>query len=200
MISYLVYLVAFQGKFKGLNVEGTLEVQHIYNYYLQLKFSTPKRHYKRVNNAFLMHIVRDLAEEFHVRILSAARAAILEWADWFIQFSTFTYIRAYNFSGTPAMLSRYPTNEVMITKFLRQMYEVHTFLRNQRKASFTFHFELGIYRCRSSVDAKAMSDMSEELPRFNLKWFTERKSYDPRGTFASRLSQNFAHVPAIEDF
>jgi hypothetical protein len=85
----------------------------------------------------------------------------------------------------------------MITEFLRQMYEVHIFLKNRGNAAFTFPFELGIYRCKSSVDAKAMS---EELSRYNLKWFTERNSYDPRGTFASHLSQNSAHVPTIEEF
>ena len=109
-----------------------------------------------MNDAFLMHTVRDLDQEFHVRISSAARAAISEWADWFIQFHTFTYIRVYGFSGTPAMLPRYPIDEVMITEFLRQAYEVHVFLRNRKKAAFTFPFELGIYRCRSSADAKAM--------------------------------------------
>jgi hypothetical protein len=100
MISYLVYLVAFQGKFRGLNVEGTLEVQHIYNYYSQLEFSVAKHHYKWVNDAFLMDTVQDLDQELHVRISSATRAAISEWVDWFIQFSTFTYIRVYTFLGT----------------------------------------------------------------------------------------------------
>lgn len=80
---------------------------------------------------------------------------------------------------------------------MRQVYEVHKFLQNQKKVAFGFPIEMGIYRCRSSANAKVMGD---ELSKFGLKLFNERRSYDPQGIFASRLGQNQAHVPTVEDF
>ena len=119
MLSYLVYLVAYQGQFRGLNTEGSLSIQHIYNYYPQLEFTKLLHHYKSVKEAFLMYTVRDLDNELHVCISSVARAAMAEWADWFIQFPTFTYLRVYGYSGAPLMLPRYPSDEVIFMEFLR---------------------------------------------------------------------------------
>lgn len=111
--------MAFQGKFRGLNVIGTLGVQHVYDHYPHLEFSESEWHYKRVNDLFLMHTVQDLDDELHIRILVDARLAMAEWADWFIQFPTFSYIRVYGFSSDPVMLPRYPTDEVVFMEFLR---------------------------------------------------------------------------------
>lgn len=67
-----------------MNIVGTLGIQHVYHHFSQLEFSQAARHYRRVNDAFLMHAVRDLDNEMHIRFSADAGLAMAEWADWFI--------------------------------------------------------------------------------------------------------------------
>lgn len=55
---------------------------------------------------------------------------------------------------------------------------------------------MGLYRCRSAVDAKLMS---LEMVRLNLKYLIER-SYDPRGLYATHLEQRSSHESSMEDY
>lgn len=120
-----------------------------------------------------------------------------EWADWFIQFPTFTYLRVYGYSGAPLMLPRYPSDEVIFMEFLRQAHGVHTVLRNRKKPSLHFPLGLGIYTCRTAADARTIG---EELDKFGLKSYSERRSFDPHGVYTGRLEKNYNHIPALEDF
>lgn len=95
------------------------------------------------------------------------------------------------------MLPYYPSDKVAFTEFLRQLHEVHTFLRNKHKAIVTFPFEMGMYTCKSTSDAK---NTSNELSRYNIKFLAEKRSYNPWGQLASTLGRRSIHTPLVEDF
>lgn len=56
---------------------------------------------------------------------------------------------------------------------------------------------MGLYRCKTTVDAKVMC---QETARLNLKYLIERRSYDPRGLYAAHLEQHSSHESSIKDY
>lgn len=197
MCSYLVCLIAFQGEFRILNNAGTLGVQKVHEHFTRLEFTQAERHVKRTSDHFIMHTVRDLDHEMHARISQTAREAMTDWADWFIQFPTFSYIRVYGYIGHLAMMPQYPSDRVVFMEFLRQLSKVHTHLLLKKKTTVNFLVKMGLYRCRLTVDAKLRS---QETVRHNLKYLIERRSYDPRGLYAAHLEQHSSHKSSLEDY
>lgn len=61
MTSYLVYLLAAKFPYKGLDCVGILGTKKgqlkLYDYYPQLQYKNFKKYYKRVNYAFIEHII-----------------------------------------------------------------------------------------------------------------------------------------------
>lgn len=169
----------------------------VHQYYDQLEFTKFKRHYKRVQEAFLINTARNLDHQLHICISAEARAAMVEWADWFIQLPTYTYICAYGYAGHLAMLPRYPSDRVVFMEFLWQLYDVQSHLRNKRKPTANFPLQMSIYRCKTIVDAKAMG---HELERLNLKYLVERCSYDPWGHYSARLGDRSYQKSSMEDY
>ena len=62
MTSYLVYLLAMQNIFSGLNKNDRFrDVQlGVYNYFPQLEMIKSEKHFCRVNDAFTFNIVRKI--------------------------------------------------------------------------------------------------------------------------------------------
>ena len=97
MTSYLVYLLAMQNIFPGLNKNDRFgEVQpRVYNYFPQLEMIESEKHFCRVNNAFMFNIVRKINDELERRISNEAIDEITKYGSWYIQFKNFTYIRLF---------------------------------------------------------------------------------------------------------
>lgn len=176
---------------------GILSVQKVYQYYDQLEFTKAERHFKHVHEAFLTYTVRNLDRELHVRISAVPRAAMDSWADWFIQFPTYTYIRVYGFIGNPAMLPRYPSDKTIFMEFLRQMHDVHRLLRHRHRPSINFPLQFGMYWCKTAVDAKVAG---QELEQYHLKYLIEARAYDLSSHYTTRLAGSIFHEPSMEDY
>ena len=66
--------------------------------YPQLQYRYFKKEYRRINDAFIGHIIRLIARNFERRVSHSVRALLREYAFLYIQFPKFTYIRAQGFT------------------------------------------------------------------------------------------------------
>ena len=88
MTSYLVYLLALQNTFPGLNKnDRSREVKpRIYNYYPQLEKIKSEKHFCKFNDAFTFNTIRNIHGEMERRISNEAVDEIEKYGNWYIQF------------------------------------------------------------------------------------------------------------------
>jgi len=69
----------------------------VYDYYPQMQHVNSLVHYKRVNDAFTMHITKILQGDMSKRISLEATNVVQNYGYSFIQFLKFTYLRVQGF-------------------------------------------------------------------------------------------------------
>ena len=88
MTSYLVFLLALQNIFLGINKNDRFgEVQPgVYNFFPQLEMIESEKHFCNVNDGFTFTIIRRLHDEMERRISNEAANEIAKYGNWYIQF------------------------------------------------------------------------------------------------------------------
>ncbi|KAH9328536.1 hypothetical protein KI387_000644 [Taxus chinensis] len=98
MTSYLTYAMARRKLFSGLETIGVMiPSNNVFHYYLQLSFKNSSHHFRRVNDAFTFRVIRNLNQNTDEIFSKEAMDVISQWGTWFIQFSSFSYIRVSGF-------------------------------------------------------------------------------------------------------
>lgn len=124
MSSYLVYSLARTYRYRGLTCRGEVGNKEnqfaVYDCYPQLHLEGTL-HFKRVNDAFMMHITRMLQGGLHQRLSQESKYLVSRFGYWYIQYPRFTYLRIQGFSGPPYKLPMYPTNRVVLLEAIRQL-------------------------------------------------------------------------------
>lgn len=125
MSSYVIYSIARNYEYLGLIYTGVVGRRpgqiKVYDCYPQLNHP-PKQHYRNVNDASTMHIMRKLQGGLQERLSLEAQALVEQHSAWFIQFLKFTYIRVQGSLVPPYMLSFCPTNRVVLLEVARQLF------------------------------------------------------------------------------
>ena len=67
-----------------------------------------------------MRICRELQGFSERRFSEEAMVAISQFGSFFIQFSSFSYLRIAAFDGLPLKLPRYPSDMIMLIELVRQ--------------------------------------------------------------------------------
>lgn len=122
MSSYIIYSLARAHEYVGLIYRGPVGTRagelRACESYTQLHYPS-KTNYKRVNDAFTMHITRTLQCGIHQRLSPQAKELVEKFGAWFIQFLKFTYIRIQGCSYPPYMIPRYPTDKLVLLELVR---------------------------------------------------------------------------------
>lgn len=201
MSSYVVYILARYGKYKGLNCRapvGPAEGQMLaYDAYPKLHLSNSVAHYRRVNDAFTMHIVRTLQGSTHIRLSKEAMKLIKKYGFWYTQFPKFTYLRIQGCSSYAYRLPRYPTDRMVLLEVSRQSLEYDAIEKRRKKAKTTFPIMIGnSFETCSTISAT--QGLEEELQYYNLKTHTSRSNFGPYHKIENVNKERFHHFMHVE--
>lgn len=153
MTSYLVYLLAEKFPYKGLFCVkdlGTKQGQlKLYDCYPQLQYRNFEREYKRVNDAFIGHIIKLLGGDFERRVTHNKLVFMKGLGYLFIKFPKFTYIRLKGFSRRPYRLPHYPNDRIIMLEASWQVQTSHTLLSNKHRPAIPYPLTLreSLYSC-----------------------------------------------------
>ena len=157
MTSYLVYLLALQNIFPGINKNDRFgEVQPgVYNCFPQLEMIESEKHFCRVNDGFTFTVIRRLHDEMERRISNEVADEIAKYGNWYIQFQTFTYVRVSSFHGYPWKLPHYPSYKLLLLELCRQIVQVTRQFGDRCLDFFKFPITIGNYSCADLEIAKS---------------------------------------------
>lgn len=126
MTSYLVNAAASMRQYPSLSTKSDKRLVHVWNYYDQLTIKNQGSHFRRVNDAFFFvwkcMFDKDLQKK---RLSEATYNRVSHFGCVFLQFPTFTYIRIGCFTSEPFILSRYPSDKIVLMELRRQLIHVH---------------------------------------------------------------------------
>lgn len=200
MSSYLIYSLAKAHEYIGLIYIGPVGMGarelRACDSYTQLHY-TGIAHYKRVNNAFMMHITRTLQDGIHQRLSPQAKELIKKFNAWFIQFPKFTYIMIQGCSCPPYMLIRYPTDKIVLLELVRQLITYNKAQKNRHKTRVPFPISVGqSFEVRPSL--QAVEKVQEELKSLLIPYFS-RDKFDPYGNIKRSNGRRHKHKLQLED-
>lgn len=146
MTSYLVYAVARFVVYKRLICKGEVRNgprQHkVYECYPQLNMHKIE-HYRRVNDAFTMYIIRLLQGGIHKGLSKEATKLVEKYGSWHIQFPTFTYLRIRGFRIEPYRLPMYLTDKIILLEVVRQLLDYDFLQKEKHRTRITLPIALG---------------------------------------------------------
>ena len=120
MSSFLIYMLASLQLWLGLlRIENFPDDVKFYEFYPCLQLQNSYAEYVRVNDAFTMRICRELQGCPERRFSLEAMVAISQFGNYFIQFSTFSYLHLAVFDGFPLKLPRYPSDMIVLIEIVR---------------------------------------------------------------------------------
>ena len=148
-----------------------------------------------------MRICREL-QGFPERSFSKeAMAAISQFGNFFIQFSSFSYFRIAAFNGLPLKLPRYSSDMIVLIELVRQAIHVNLLSASLKKKGYEFPMQVGAFSCESRSDAKNMLKTFET--RYSLEMYeVVRPMFDPRG-YAKDVLQirgTIRHITIVKDY
>ena len=127
--------------------------------------------------------------------------AIRKFANYFIQFSSFSYFHLVAFDGFPLKLLRYPSGMIVLIEIVRQMVQVNVLSGSLKKKGYEFPMKVGAYSCESRSDAKNM------LKAFEMKYKLEayevmRPMFDLNGYVRDvlQIASVIKHITTVEDY
>ena len=91
-----------------------------YELYPCLQLQNSYAEYIQVNDAFTMRICRELQGCPERRFSPEEMPIISQFGCYFIQFSSFLYLRLAAFDGFPFKLPRYPDDMIVLMEIMRQ--------------------------------------------------------------------------------
>ena len=148
-----------------------------------------------------MRICRELQGCPERRFSPKAMVAISQFGNYFIQFSTFSYLHLAAFDGFPLKLTRYPSNMIILIEIVRQAVQVNALSGILKKKGYEFPMKFWAYSCESWSDAKNM------LKAFEMKYKLEAYEvitpmFDPNGYARDELQigSMIKHITTIEDY
>ena len=103
-----------------------------------------------------MRLCRKLQGSSEWRFNPEAMATISRFGSYFIQFSSFSYLRLAAFDGFPMKLPRYLDDMIVLVEIVRQEIQVNMLSTSLRKKGYEFPIKVGAYSCGSQSDAKNM--------------------------------------------
>ena len=128
-------------------------------------------------------------------------AAISQFGCYFIQFSSFSYLRLAAFDGFPLKLPRYPDDMIVLVEIVRRAIQVNVLSASLRKKGYEFPIKVGAYNCETRSDAKNI------LKAFERKYQLEeyevvRPAFDPNGYARDvlQIGSVIKHVNTMEDY
>ena len=148
-----------------------------------------------------MRICRELQGFLERRFNPEAMAVISQFGNFFIQFSSFSYLHIATFDGLPLMLPRYPSDMIMLIKLVRQAMHVNLLSVSLRKKGYKFPMRVGAFSCESWSDAKKMLKTFET--RYSLEMYeVVRPMFDPRGYARDvlQIGGTMRHITIVEDY
>ncbi|KAH9329023.1 hypothetical protein KI387_001131 [Taxus chinensis] len=199
MTSYLVYAATSQGIFSKLDRRGILLKDPIFECYPQLTVPECHKDYKVVNDGFFYGFICKLNSDLKTnRVSKEAWEVVSQHGCIFIQFADFTYLRVTGFSGEPVKLPRYPSDKWVIMELCRQLVEMHDLQSKRHKSTGSFPITVGYYSCQSIHKARGIK--AEMFSEYEHEFFPARLNFDPYGVAKKTISQEYSHVPSLEDF
>lgn len=156
-------------------------------------------HLRRVNNAFIMLVVRLLQGNTTIRILKEATTLIKKYESYLIQFPKFTYLRVVGLDGYPYRWLRYVDDNLFLIELCRQLMSVQKKCRYKKNKGVTFPICLSHYKCESISKAE---DVERALDKIKLYTYQMRVPFDCKWYVKNnlRLGPGCLHFPNIEDF
>ncbi|KAH9320351.1 hypothetical protein KI387_043947 [Taxus chinensis] len=199
MTSYLVYATASQGVFSKLDRCGVLSKDAISECYPQLTVPTCEKDFKVVNDEIFYDFICRLEKDLKAnRVSKEAWGAVSKVGSLLIQFADFTYLRVISFSGEPVTFPRYPNDRLITMELSRQLMELHDLQSKRHKSMGFFPIIVGHYSFHSIHRARGME--TQMLSKYEQEFFLARLNFDPFGVARKTISQEYAHVPSLEDF
>lgn len=188
--SYIIYSLAWAYEYIGLMYRGPVGTRsgqlRACESYPQLHYLN-KPHYRRVNDAFTMHITRTLQGGIHKRLSREAKELI-----------KFTYIRVQGCSCPPLMLPQYPTNKLILLEIMRLLMTYNKVQKKKTKTKISFPISLG-NSLEVSPSLQAAEKIGEELKSFLLQPYTPRDNFDPYGIVRKTSKRKHKHKLHLED-
>ncbi len=134
MSSFLIYMLASLQLWSGLpRIKNFPDDVKIYEFYPCLQLQNSYVEYIRVNDAFTMRLCREVQGCPKRRSNLEAMAAISQFSSYFIQFSSFSYLRLAAFDGFLLKLPRYLDDMIVLIKIMRQAIQVNVLSASLRK-------------------------------------------------------------------
>ena len=96
-------------------------------------------------------------------------AVIIQFKNFFIQFSSFSYLRIAVFDGLPLKLPRYPSDMIVLIELVRQAMHMNLLSSSLRKKGYKFPMSVGAFSYESWSDAKNMLKMFKK--RYSLEMY-----------------------------
>ncbi|KAH9294637.1 hypothetical protein KI387_038225, partial [Taxus chinensis] len=92
----------------------------------------------------------------------------------------------------------YPNDRLITMELSRQLVDMHDLQLKWHKSTGFFPITVGHYSCQSihkarGIEAKMFSEYEQEF-------FLARLNFDPFGVARKTISQEYAHMPSLEDF
>ena len=121
MSSFFIYMLASLQLWPGLlRIENFPDDVKCYEFYPCLQLLNRYVEYVRVNDAFIMRIRRELQGCPERRFNPEAMAAISQFGNYFIHFSSFSSLRLVAFDGFLLKLPRHLSDKIMLIEIVRQ--------------------------------------------------------------------------------
>jgi hypothetical protein len=148
-----------------------------------------------------MRICRELQGCPERRFSPEAMAVISQFGCYFIQFSSFSYLRLAAFDGFPLKLPRYPNDMIVLMEIVRQALQVNMLSVGLRKKGYEFPIKVRAYNCESRSDAKNLVKAFEGMYKLQ-EYEVLMPMFDPNryALDALQIGSVIKHVTTIEDY
>ncbi|KAH9303626.1 hypothetical protein KI387_008030, partial [Taxus chinensis] len=188
-----------QGVFSKLDRCGVLSKDPIFECYPQLIVHACEKDFKVVNNEFFYDFIYRLDKDLKAnRVSKGAWGVVSKVGSLIIQFANKTYLKVTGFSGEPAKLPRYPNDRLITIELSRQLVELHDLQSKRHKSVGFFPITVGHYSCHSIHRAWGME--TQMFFEYEQEFFPAPLNFDLFGVARKTISQEYAHVPSLEDF
>lgn len=196
MSSYLFYILAYTGDWKGLHNEPWVDGMKVYDYYPLLQQKKYAKHFTRWNDVFVGRLPFELQSDINKRMSIEAMELISIYGIFFIQFPRFTYLWGGGFEGEPLKLPRYSFDSYVLIKVSRWLAHIDKKLVTKGKSEVVFPIELDYYSCKSVSDAL---NLELEFKKMNLQPYISRWKFDNRGYAVENLNvdDHFPWTPIL---
>ena len=120
-----------------------------YEFYPCLQLKNSYTEYVKVNVTFTMRIYKELQGCSERRFSPEVMVAISQFGNYFIKFSTFSYLQLATFDGFPLKIPRYPSDMIMLIEIMKQVIQVNMLSKSLKKKGYEFPMKVGAYSCES---------------------------------------------------